>query len=229
MITGAGNGIGRATALAFAKAGAAVAVLARSEKDLPGLRRELPDGSVLCGGDVSDEKVVRAFVETTFQNLAGVDVIVNNAAILTPKNALLNVSVEDWDRSMAVNLKGPFLTARCALPRMLARKSGLIINISSGAGRRPAPGWGPYAVSKGALECLTRQLAAEMDRSGVSALSVDPGGTRTRMRAAAYPEEDPAALPSPDEIAAFLVSIAATPPSEPGLNGAALSFREWRR
>ncbi|MBV9080315.1 MAG: SDR family oxidoreductase [Elusimicrobia bacterium] len=224
-MTGAGKGIGRATALAFARAGADVIALSRTEDDLSALRAAAGNHALRTfRGDVSDDRQIHSVGDS---NLTRVSVLVNNAAVLTAKSSIQKVSTEDWDLSFAVNVRGAFLMMKAVLPGMLERRSGLIINVSSGAGRRPAPGWGPYAVSKGALEALTAQAAAELNGTGVAVVSVDPGGTRTRMRAAAYPAEDPNVLPTPEETAAFLLDIACRP-DWAALNGEALSFREWK-
>ena len=228
VITGAASGIGRAAALAFAAAGASVSLLTRSDSDHAALRSVLPAGSLLTAGDVSDEKTVRNLVQTTLENLAVIDVVVNNAGVLTPRAPLVDVSPADWDRSLAVNLRGPFLLMKHVLPVLRARRSGLIINVSSGAGRRAAPTWGPYAVAKSGLEALSALAAAENKDAGVTIVTVDPGGTRTKMRAAAYPDEDPDTLPTPEDVAAWLVEVAGRS-GDPALNGAALSFRDARR
>ena len=228
VITGAASGIGRAAARAFGEAGARVSLLTRTAEDHAALRAELPAGSLMAAGDVSDEKTVRNLVHATLENLAGIDVVVNNAGVLTPRAPLTEVTPADWDRSLAVNLRGPFLMMKYALPVLRARGSGLVLNISSGAGRRPAPTWGPYGVAKAGLEALTALAAAENQDVGIAIVSIDPGGTRTKMRAAAYPEEDPETLPTPDEVAAWLVEIAARA-GDPSLTGAALSFRDARR
>ncbi len=227
LITGAGKGIGRATALAFSKEGHRVALLIHSKNDVESLRKLFPEKTHFSVGDVSDEASVKRFVSETASNVSGPVVLVNNASVLTYKSHISDVKTEDWDHSMSVNLRGVFLMMKHVIPLLLARRSGLILNISSGVGRRAAPGWGPYAVSKAGVESLTALAAAEVAGNGVSIVSVNPGGTATRMRAAAFPHEDPATLTTPEEIARFLVSIS-TRMDDPALNGSVLSYNEWK-
>jgi NAD(P)-dependent dehydrogenase (short-subunit alcohol dehydrogenase family) len=107
---------------------------------------------------------------------------------------------------------------------MIARRSGCVINVTSGAGKRARAHGGPYAVSKFGVEGLTQTAAAEVAESGVRVNALNPGGTRTRMRAAAYPDEDPLTLPSPDDVAEFFLWMAGP---ECRANGASLDYREW--
>jgi NAD(P)-dependent dehydrogenase (short-subunit alcohol dehydrogenase family) len=186
VVTGAGRGIGAAIVAAAQAAGATVIGLSRSQ-----------------GCDVSRE----ADVARWLGGRPRVDVLVNNAAILTPRKPLVEVTVTEWDETMAVNLRGVFLCVRAVLPAMLAQREGLIINFSSGVGRRGAAGWGPYAVSKWGVEGLTKCLAAELVGTGVRVVAFNPGGTRTAMRAAAYPQEDPQRLNAPAAVAEYVLKL----------------------
>ncbi len=184
MITGGARGIGRTVAEAFAKEGASVAICARTASELQEtedtIRRE--GGRVLalvC--DVSRVEPVEAFVKQTLEAFGRIDILVNNAGVLTRRASLKDVTVEEWDYVMAVNLRGPFLMTRAVLPHMLERRQGSIINVSSGLGRMSLPGWGPYGVSKWGLEGLTRYLADELEGSGIRVNAVSPGMVRTRM------------------------------------------------
>jgi len=109
---------------------------------------------------------------------------------------------------MAVNLNGPFFVIKACLPLMTAGGEGSIINVSSGVGRIGKPRWGAYAASKFGLEGLTQVLAAELQPLHIRVNAVNPGGTRTTMRAAAYPEEDPLTLATPEEITPVFVYLA---------------------
>ncbi|MDW8345052.1 MAG: SDR family oxidoreductase [Verrucomicrobiae bacterium] len=186
VVTGSSRGIGRAVAEWLAARGATVVRASRTE-----------------GCDVSRE----ADVERLFGGLERLDVLVNNAAVLTPRKALVDVTSAEWDETMAVNVRGVFLCTRAALRIMLRQRSGWIINISSGAGKRAAPMWGPYAVSKWAVEGLTKCVAAEVEGFGIKVIAVNPGGTRTAMRASAYPQEDPMTLKPPEKVAEFIWEI----------------------
>jgi NAD(P)-dependent dehydrogenase (short-subunit alcohol dehydrogenase family) len=186
VVTGASRGIGNAVAEAYRREGATVVTASRSE-----------------GCDVSREEDVARL----FAGLKRLDILVNNAGILTPRKPMVEVTVKEWDETMAVNLRGVFLCTRGALRLMIPQRSGLIINMSSGAGQRAAPGWGAYAVAKSGVEGFTKTVAAEVEHSGVKVIALNPGGTRTQMRAEAYPQEDPLTLKSPEELARFLVSL----------------------
>ena len=187
LVTGASRGIGKAVAEAFRREDATVVGASRSE-----------------GCDVSrEEDVLRLFA-----GISRLDVLVNNAGTLTPRKPMVEVTAQEWDETMAVNLRGVFLCTRAALKIMIPQRNGLIINVSSGAGKRAAPEWGPYAVSKWGVEGFTRSVAAEVKEFGIKVVAVNPGPTRTAMRALAYPDEDPLKLKPPEQLAAFFVALA---------------------
>jgi NAD(P)-dependent dehydrogenase (short-subunit alcohol dehydrogenase family) len=157
------------------------------------------------GCDVSrEEDVMRLFAQQS-----RLDILVNNAGILTPRKPMVDVTTGEWDESITVNLRGVFLCTRAALRLMIPQRHGLIINVSSGAGTRAAPGWGPYAVAKWGVEGFTKTVAEEVRQFGVNVIAVNPRGTRTRMRAEAYPDEDPQTLKTPERLARFFVSLVA--------------------
>ncbi len=191
IITGASRGIGRALVKAFEKEDAVTNGMSRS-----------------LGCDVSDERQVEQFFRQHARQHGRLDILINNAGILTPRKPIVDVTTAEWDETMAVNLRGVFLCTRAALRLMIPQQSGLIINVSSGAGKRPAPEWGAYAVSKWSVEGLTQTVAAEVRDSGIVVISVNPGGTRTAMREAAYPQEDPLTLKSAETLAEFFVGLA---------------------
>lgn len=188
VVTGTSRGIGAATATALREAGLEVVALTRS-----------------AGCDVSRE----ADVERAFAKLKRVDVLVNNASVLTPRKPMVDVTVAEWDETMAVNLRGVFLCSRAAVRLMTPARSGLIINVSSSVGKRAATGWGPYAVSKWGVEGFTKCLAEEVRDAGIKVIALNPAGTRTAMRAAAFPEEDPRTLKTPDAVARCIARLAA--------------------
>jgi NAD(P)-dependent dehydrogenase (short-subunit alcohol dehydrogenase family) len=187
LVTGSSRGIGQAIAAAFRAHGDTVLGASRSE-----------------GCDVSREKDVQRL----FAKLDRLDVLVNNAGVLTPRKPMAEVTAAEWDETMAVNLRGVFLCTRAALQLMVPARSGLIVNLSSGAGKRAAPRWGPYAVSKWGVEGFTKTVAAEVEAAGIKVVAVSPGGTRTSMRAAAYPAEDPRTLKAPERVAEMIVRLA---------------------
>lgn len=229
VVTGAGKGIGRAVAKAFVAAGAKVALISRSWDDLKSLKNEIDrDQNVfIMAGDAADEKKVQRFVASTLKKFGRIDCLVNNAGILTPRAEMHEVKTSDWDESIRVNLKAGFLFYKNVMPAMIRQKSGCVINVSSGAGKRAAPEWGPYAVSKFGVEGFTLAAAAEAAEYGIRVNAVNPGGTRTRMRAAAYPEEDPKTLPAPEDVAKLFVWLASANASN--VSGKSIDFRNWKK
>lgn len=228
IITGASRGLGRAVTLRFAREGASVAICSRTPKDVEVLAKEvrrLGSDALAVKADVSQERDVDRLVAMTLQALGHVDVLVNNAGVLTPRAPIDQVKVTDWDLTMAVNVRGPFLCMRAVLPHMRPRRRGSIINVSSGAGKRPAPLWGPYAVSKFGIEGLTALAAEEMRADGIRVNAVNPGGTRTTMRSQAYPEEDPAQLPPPEDLTGIFAYLASEASRD--VTGLSLDARDW--
>jgi len=189
VVTGSSRGLGKAVAEALTAEGAVVTGASRS-----------------TGTDISrEEDVVRLFRET-LERHHRLDLLVNNAGVLTPRKPLAEIPLEEWDRSLSVNLTGVFLCMREALRVMT--EGGLIINVASGVSNRAAPTWGPYAVAKWGVEGLSRLAAEEAKDSGVRIVSINPGRTRTTMRAAAYPDEDPQSVKTPQETARYVAAVA---------------------
>lgn len=191
LVTGASRGIGKAIADAFQNAGAHVIGVSRTE-----------------GCDVSNEEHVERLFKNIQQRHGTLHILVNNAGILTPRKPIVDVTANEWDETMAVNLRGVFLCTRAALLLMIRQRSGLIINLTSGVGRRAAPEWGPYAVSKWGLEGFTKAVAEEVKPHRIKVVAVNPRPTRTHMRALAYPDEDPRNLKTPGDLGKLFVGLA---------------------
>ncbi len=212
LITGGGRGIGRAAAVAFAKEGAEVAVCGRDAANLGAVAAELRalgGKAVAESCDVSDEGQVSEFIAAVLREFGRIDVLINNAAVLGPLGPLAAAAPAEWRAVMAANLDGPFLVTREVLrSSMLKRESGVVINVSSGVGRRGTAGWGPYAASKFGLEGMTQVWADETRGRGIRFYSLSPGPTATAMRAAAAPDEDPRTIKSPAVVAGAFVSLA---------------------
>jgi NAD(P)-dependent dehydrogenase (short-subunit alcohol dehydrogenase family) len=204
IVTGAGRGIGRAMALELAKAGAAVAVVARSEDQLTETVA-LIEGAGGCAialpADVTDQQAVeRAIAETECQ-LGSVDLLVNNAGGGGQVGPLWEVEPDDWWRCVEVNLRGPFLCVRAVLPGMIARRRGRIIITSSLAGVGPWPYTSAYAISKAAVTRLSENMAAEVEAYGVSVFAVHPGPVRTASWASLLSDEAKKYMPDMFEYA----------------------------
>ncbi len=190
LITGAGRGIGKALAEAFAHEGASLALCSSSD----------------C--DVADAGQVRAFVDQTLERHGRIDILINNAAILGPRLELADCGAADWRRVLDVNLMGTVHMIQAVSGPMKARRSGCILNLTSGAGRQGRKLGGPYGVSKFALEGLTQIAAAELKEHGIRVYAVNPGPTRTAMRRAYAPKEDPAKVKPPEAAAEAFVQLA---------------------
>jgi 3-oxoacyl-[acyl-carrier protein] reductase len=203
IVTGAGRGIGRAIALALAREGVDVALAARSVEELEGVAAEvraLGRRALVTPTDVAVEAEARALVERTVAGLGRLDVLVNNAGAVA-REPLRELAVADWDRVIAVNLRGTFLCSKFALEPMLARGQGWIINISSGAGKRGSANRTAYSAAKFGVIGLTEALDAEVRRQGVRCHVICPGPVESRMRREGFPDEDPATLAQPEDVA----------------------------
>ncbi|WP_188903117.1 SDR family NAD(P)-dependent oxidoreductase [Deinococcus aerophilus] len=198
LVTGAGGGIGRATARALAEAGAVVVVadLDEAGEDTAHTIRTEGGTALFIGCDVSVPEQVSALLERTVASFGRLDVLINNAGISGGAQRLHELEVDAWDRVMAVNLRGPFLCAKYALPHLMERR-GSMVNVASTYGLIGAPQAPAYCASKGGLVNLTRQLAVDYGPSGVRVNAVCPGYVDTDMggqRARLGPEQAAAAL-----------------------------------
>ncbi len=185
VITGGGRGIGRAMALKFAQEGAAVVVAARTKSEIESVAREIRDAggrAAAVVADVAEETYCDHLVKTCEAQFGQVDILVNNAGEYGPVKPVEEISPFEWDRVIAVHLRGAYLLTRLALPGMYARGSGAILNISS-LSAKSAFAWGsPYAAAKAGMLGLTRVTAAEAARKGVRVNAICPGPvTETKM------------------------------------------------
>jgi NAD(P)-dependent dehydrogenase (short-subunit alcohol dehydrogenase family) len=232
VITGAGGGIGRATAVACGRAGASLLLVGRTQSALEESEeatRETGADVRTFLADVSRAEDVRGYADAALSAFGTIDVLVNNAGIEGPVSQLVDYPEDEFDRVLAVNLRGTFLGMRQVLPLMIERRSGSVVNISSIAGERGLQGTAAYIASKHGILGLTRCAAAEVGSTGVRVNAVCAGMTDTRMLRTiceGYAPDDPAGmldacaasspaarLASPDEIASvimFLCSDAAS-------------------
>jgi len=184
IVTGGGRGIGRAIALALAKAGAAVAVVARSTDQLAQTVASVERAggrAIAVTADVTDQQATEQMAREVEQQLGPVDLLVNNAGAPTPLGPLWETDPDEWWRCIDVNLRGPFLCSRAVLPGMVARRRGWIITTASSAGLGPWPYAAAYAIGKCAVIRFSENLAAETKEHGIGVFSIHPGFVRTAM------------------------------------------------
>lgn len=208
LVTGAGDGIGRVAAKTYAAHGATVILLGRTISKLESIYDEIEEAGYpkpaivplnLDGAVAKDYEDVAMTIEESFGRIDG---ILHNAALLGQRTPLEMYDPETWDQVMRVNVTAPFLLTRALIPALRQSKDASIIFTSSSVGRKSKAYWGAYSVSKFALEGLSQLLADELDdeRHNVRVNSLNPGATRTNMRSHAYPAENPAGNPAPEDI-----------------------------
>ena len=183
LVTGATSGIGRATALAFARQGADVAVTGRRADLLEEVAAEVRIAGVRAigvAGDQRQERLATEAVARTVAELGGLDVLVNNAGVIGT-GSVESTSTAEWDRVLDTDLKGPFFLSRAAIPHLKGRKGASIVNVCSVAGVRPYANLAPYCVAKAALDMLTECLALELAPHGVRVNSINPGVIVTNL------------------------------------------------
>lgn len=230
LITGGSRGIGKAIAMAYAREGAKLFICARRATELRKTAKEIRSvGGVVrwCAADLSKAREVKRVVRQVIHDYGAIHVLVNNASILGPREPIVRYPLSSWEEVVKVNLTALFLVTREVLKIMIPQKDGSIINLSSGVGRVGKARWGAYAASKFGVEGFTQVLADEVRDCNIRVNAVNPGGTRTEMRAQAYPEEDPMTLPAPDEITEVFVYLASA--DSVGTTGKSFDARDWLR
>lgn len=228
LVTGAGDGIGRACALSCAAHGATVVLLGRTLSKLEAVYDEIEAAGhpqpAICplNLETAVEKDYDDLADQLFDTFGKLDGLVHNAALLGPRTLLDSVKNEDWLQLMQVNVNAPFALTRAMMPLLRAAPDASVVFLSSSVGRKARAYWGPYAVSKFAIEGLMQVLADEQDgTSEIRVNSINPGATRTAMRKAAYPAEEPEKNPMPEHIMpAFLYLLG---PDSKAVNGQALN------
>lgn len=208
MVTGAGSGIGRAAAKAYAAHGATVILVGRTVSRLEEVYDEIeaaghPKPAIVPmnfeGAAVKDYEELAMTLEDNFGRLDG---LLHNAGILGARSPVELYDPETWNKVMHVNATAPFLLSRAMIPLLRKSEDASMIFTSSGVGRQARAYWGAYAVSKFAVEGLAQLLADELDdeRHNIRVNSLNPGATRTGMRVLAYPAEDPKKNPDPEQL-----------------------------
>ncbi len=206
LVTGAGDGIGRQAALSFASCGATVILLGRTVKKLETVYDEIealgaPQPAIipldLTGATKQNYLDMSATIESQFGKLDGA---LLNAAHLGVLSQFVQIDEEQWDKTMQVNVKSQFLLSQALVPLLLKSPHASLIFTSSGVGKKGRAYWGSYAISKFAIEGMSQVIADEFDKTGLRCNCINPGATRTLMRATAYPGEDPQSLKTPLDI-----------------------------
>jgi NAD(P)-dependent dehydrogenase (short-subunit alcohol dehydrogenase family) len=184
IVTGGGRGIGKAISLAFAREGAKIAIVGRDR----GRAEEVSAQIVGNGGqamglqaDVSIEANVTRMVEEVLSNFGRVDILVNNAGVNLPFRKVVDLTLDEWNHIVGVNLTGAFLCSRAVLPSMISQRYGKIINIASIGGRKGAAGRAPYRPTKAAIISFTECLAAEVKQHNIDVNAICPGAVETDM------------------------------------------------
>ena len=221
VVTGAASGIGRATALAFAREGATLALLDRDAEGLASARKEIGERATTHVVDVADSTEVDDVHDEIVVEHGRIDVAFNNAGVIEPVGWFHDTPEASWDRVIAVNLKGVWLCMRAQLRHMYARRHGVIVNTASAAALVGAPGTSPYTTAKHGVIGMTRTAALEYATSGIRVNAVAPGTVATPMNAVfARQEDDPFAdapvrhghpngrLARPEEIADAVLFLA---------------------
>ncbi|WP_332700194.1 SDR family NAD(P)-dependent oxidoreductase [Bosea sp. (in: a-proteobacteria)] len=219
LVTGASRGIGRAAAIAFAEAGAHVVALARTT----GALEELDDAIQAVGGsatlvpaDLADAGAIERLGPALLQRWGKLDIFLANAGILGPLSPLTHASAKEWAKVFDINVTANWRLLKSLEPALQASDAGRVIMLSSGAAHKCMAYWGPYSISKAALEAMARSYANEKLKTPLRVMLVNPGPLRTRMRAEAMPGEDPQTLKTPEELAPHLVKLASPEWTETG-------------
>lgn len=210
LVTGASRGLGASTAVALAREGAHVIVTARTEGGLT----ELDDVIKAEGGsatlvpvDMRDFDALDRLGAAIFERWKKLDILIGNAGVLGKLTPLAHAEPKMWDEVMAVNVTANYRLVRSLDVLLRQSDAGRAVFVTSGLARRCWAYWGPYSVSKAALEALVKTYAAEITTTAVRVNCFSPGATRTRMRATAMPGEDPMSLPHPDDVATQIVPM----------------------
>jgi len=212
LVTGASRGIGRATALALGTSGTHVIATARAQSQ--GALESLDDEIRAAGGsstlvpfDLKNGDAIDNLAAQLFERYGKLDGLVINAAQLGPITPLTHLEVKDYTKVMTVNVDATWRLLRAMNPLLERSDAGRVVFVTSSVAHKNRPYWGLYSASKAASEHLALTYAAEAETSGVRCNVVDPGATRTAMRADAVPGEDPATLPDPSGPASLITDL----------------------
>ncbi len=239
LITGAGDGLGAATAKTYASFGATVILLGKTRQKLEAVNDWISDNTstqpviVPCDLETLNPETASNLADSISDAFGSLDGIVHHASRLGPRAPLAHYPNDEWHKVMQINVNAVFLLNHALFALLDASKQACVIHTSSSVGREGRAYWGAYAASKFALEGLSQVFADETEVAGrIKVFSVNPGGTRTAMRRAAYPLEDPLSLPTP-EARMELFLLLQNPVDESGatvefVTGQQLDCRNWQ-
>ncbi|OYU70122.1 MAG: oxidoreductase [Alphaproteobacteria bacterium PA2] len=230
LVTGASRGIGRATALALASAGAHIVATARTQGALESLDDEIRaltgQSATLVPLDLSLTDGIDHLGLAIHQRFGRLDLLVHCGGVLGALTPVSHVEPGLWDKVMTVNATATYRLIRATERLLKAAPQGRALFVTTGRVIRPKAFWGPYGASKAAMEHIVRTWADEMENTTVRAALIDPGSMRTKMRAEAMPGEDPETLPHPSEIGPLMVELAQADLGQPDTN---VDFSAWRK
>ncbi len=227
LVTGASRGIGRAIALGLAQAGAHVIAVARTQGALEELDDEIRSfggSATLVPLDLHDGDGIDRLGGAVHERWKRLDILVSAAGVLGLTTPIAHLDPKVWDQVMAANLTANYRLIRSFDPLLRQSRSGRAIFLTSGAATRPRAFWGAYAASKAGLNALAATYADEVEHTQVRVSVLNPGPMRTRMRAQAFPGEDPMTLPEPGEIVPLVFELISAHAPAPGV----ISFPDWK-
>jgi NAD(P)-dependent dehydrogenase (short-subunit alcohol dehydrogenase family) len=247
IVTGAGRGLGGASAIAMTREGASLVILSRTPAELRETAGRIKDlgGRVLSlRADVSKPKEVETVVRQTLSRFKKIDILMNNAAIIGPLKPTFKIKEREWDQTLDINLKGIYLFSKAVIPHMIKQRRGKIINVISGLGEIVMPPFGPYSIAKAGLIHLTKFMAEELKDYDIQVNGLDPGIMDTGMQEeirTAGPEvlgvelykqvlgwKERGELKAPEKVARLAVFLAsAASDSFTGESGTETYYRKW--
>ncbi|MCC6177499.1 MAG: SDR family oxidoreductase [Chloroflexi bacterium] len=215
IVTGAGTGIGRATAVTLAREGAAVGLAARTVADLESLKADIEGAggrALVVPTDVIVEEQAENLAKRTLDAFGRIDILVNNAGV-NFRAPIHQITTEQWRQILDANTTGTFFCTRAVVPHMMERRSGKIINVSSRAGKRGTPTRAAYSAAKHGVVGFSDAVAMDLKEYGISVSTVLPGPILTPLRRRSVPNEDPALLIGPEEVADVILFLATRKPN----------------
>jgi NAD(P)-dependent dehydrogenase (short-subunit alcohol dehydrogenase family) len=226
LVTGATRGLGKAIAIHLAAAGAHVIAIGRSQAGLEELDDQIKSfgaAATLVPMDLKDDLAIDRLGQAIFDRWQKLDILIGNAAVLGKLTPLGHLEPNVWNDVMAINVTANYRLIRSLDPLLRAAEHGRAVFVTSGLAQKCWPYWGPYSVSKAALEALVKTYAAEIATTNIRVNAFSPGATATKMRATAMPGEDPAILPTPETVGAQIIAMCTADFMD---NGAVYKFSE---